>query len=850
MKIVHIELINFVGVYAAMGLHQISFDFDQIDKPIIQIYGKNRCGKTVLLQQLHPFSSINLNGDERSDLSLILKGEVGTKEIVYEVHGEVYKIVHTYKPTPSGNHTIMSSMLHNGEELNPSGGVTTFNHLVEKLLGINKYVFQFIINGTQLDSFANMSTTQRKTLLNKALGIDIYDKIHKLATDDYRYTTKLITSLNNTREYLLSAYGSYETLCKMLYDKKFEYDDLQKTLDLKKMQIANLEGQISTVKAQNIDSELALLNTQVTAYKNVIDQFGSYDDGMYDKLVDEQIALNTKKSQLESQRVVTMKDIDVLYDKRTTLTNERNRHQQAREDYQNMISMRDDLTRKISNIQIYEEINVPSTYLMNMLSLAQIINSTCKEIVTCLNENHVEMFCDMIIKGIDIPAFLMQEESVLLDSEKERGVVSRIRNMLNSVDGDDVGECGYPNCLYRKTHEKLETYFKSYQSATSSKFTTYDLEQFEHAWKNIQTIQRLTSNTEIPELLQMHFHMNTIMENLKHNQYGIDTDIIKTFIEEAGKMELKKKYVSQLTEIENSIRNMESILSSEVTSDDGSELSNQINVLQTKIHEIDQSIIDLETSLSTNENRKNMISQIKNVNIQTVMTRLTDLEVLKHSLMEWERDCGILRSQYQEGYARFESIKKELEVLQNVDRQYKTTIDEITKHGDMDKRYKVISEATSSTKGKPVMIIRDKVEDALYMTNRLLDVMYDGEIELLPPTIDETSFTLPFRCGTNTSSDIRYGSQSESTLLALALSLSLASSMVPEFVPLIDEIDAYVDSYVHEGFLLMLQEIMSTLKLEQMFLISHNVDPVQYESVVYCLNISDEIDRIKMNGGA
>jgi DNA repair exonuclease SbcCD ATPase subunit len=848
MKIIHIELVNFVGVYAAMGLHRISFDFDKIDKPIIQIYGKNRCGKTVLIQQLHPFSSINLNGDERSDLSLILKGETGIKEIVYEVNGEVYKMIHTYKPTAGGNHTITSSFMHNDEELNPSGGVTTFNHLVEKLLGINKYVFQFIINGTQLDSFANMSATQRKTLLNKALGIDIYDKIHKLATDDYRYTTKLITSLNNTREYLLSAYGSYDTLCRLLEDKKQEHQSLQTTLDQTKMKMAQLSGTISTLKSQNIDAELVNIESLLVAYKNVVDQFGHIDDNMYDKLVDEQISLNTQKNQMDSQRMLLLKDIDVLYEKKTNLENERYRHQKARDDYQNMIRMRDNLTQKISDIVIYEEIDTPSSYLMNMMSLAQIVNSTCKEIVTCLNANHIEMFCDMIIKGIDIPAFLMQEESVLLDSEKERGVVSRIRNMLNTVDGDDVGECGYPNCLYRKTHEKLETYFKSYQSATSSKFTTYDLEQFEHAWKNIQTIQRLT-NVEIPEILRNYFHINTIMENLKHNQYGIDVDVIKRYIEEAGKLELKKRYIGQLTEIEKSIVNMESVLSTEL-SDDGSGISEQIQSLQSQIRDIDTSIQTIQQQLQTNEQSKALVSKVKNVNYAECSERYTTLMNMKQSLTQSEHDYEVLNTSYQQQYLTMDRISKELEVLQNVDRQYRTTIAEIEKNGDMDKRYKVISEATSSTKGKPVVMIREKVEDALYMTNRLLDVMYDGEIELLPPGIDETSFTLPFRCGTNTSNDLRYGSQSESTLLSLALSLSLAYSMVSDFVPLIDEIDAYVDTYVHEGFLLMLQEIMSTLKLEQMFLISHNVDPTQYESIVHCLNISDEIDKIKLSGGA
>lgn len=195
MKIVYIELTNFAGVKAAMGLKKLSIEFDKIEKPIIQIYGKNRCGKTVLLQQLHPFSSINLNGDERSDLNIIIPNETGVKHIVYELNGVVYDITHTYKPTSKGNHTVTSSIKQDGVELNPGGGVGLFNDIINRIFGINRYIFQFVINGTQLTSFSNMSSTERKHLLNKAMGIDIYDKINKLATEDYRYTNKLISSL-------------------------------------------------------------------------------------------------------------------------------------------------------------------------------------------------------------------------------------------------------------------------------------------------------------------------------------------------------------------------------------------------------------------------------------------------------------------------------------------------------------------------------------------------------------------------------------------------------------------------------------------------------------------------------
>ena len=451
MKIVYIKLVNFIGVNAAMGLTEIEESFDKIDKPIIQIYGRNRCGKTVLIQQLHPFSSINLNGDERSDLSLILPGETGIKNIVYEVDGEVYNITHTYKPTSGGNHTVSSSLVHDGKELNPSGGVTIFNSLIEKILGINKYASAFIINGTQLTSFGNMSFNQRKNLLNKAMGIDIYDKIHKMATDDYRYTNKLITSLNNTKEYLLSTYGSYENLCLMLNEKRNECNELSNLISTTKSHLDSLSGEISVIRQQNVVEELNETMKLVIAYKNVVDEIGEFDGNAYDRLVEEQIALNNEISTLKNERLLIMKDIDVLYGKKNDIENTIRMNQKAVNDYNDMLSMRDDLKQKIDNINVEEYVTSSSDYLMSMMSMAQMINSTCKEIVTCLNDKHLKLFVDMVLQGIDISAFLVQEGSVLMDSEKEKSVVSRIRSMINSIDGEYIDDCCHTTCIYKKS---------------------------------------------------------------------------------------------------------------------------------------------------------------------------------------------------------------------------------------------------------------------------------------------------------------------------------------------------------------------------------------------------------------
>ena len=844
MKIVYIKLINFIGVNAAMGVREVEFSFDKVDKPIIQIYGKNRCGKTVLIQQLHPFSSINMNGDERSDLPLIIPNETGIKNIVYEMNGDVYNITHTYTPTRTG-HSISSSLKKNGEELNPSGGVTIFNTLIEKILGINKYIFQFILNGTQLTSFGNMSTVQRKTLLNKALGIDIYDKIHKMSTEDYRYTNKLITSLNNTKEYILAQYGSYESLCGMLSNKQNEHSMLSNEIVDIKSEMDKLRGAIASINNQNPHQELMGINNQIMSYNAVVSELGSYDPNLYDKLVDEQMTLNSSLNSLKSERTIVKKDVDMLYEKKNDINNTMLASKRAADDYNNMIRMRDELENKIRSIDVEMDTQGSSSYYRSMIQLAQAINDTCTEIASCLNEHHMKMFVDMISNGVDVSAFLIQEGSVLMDSEKEMSVVSRIKSMVETINGEWVeSKCPFNNCIHLKTHRMLQTYFKSYQSTTESQFTQYDLEQIDHAYKNVQTIRRLL-NTDVPMELTEHFKLTNILLNVQAKQVGIDVSYITYLMEEAKKNELRIQYVSQLTDINASIDRMKNVIIPTDNMDEAiRDIDKKISDLVNRDNELTNMINDLSKQIDDNDRQRLMLSQIKHINIADVTRRKNQLDSLIAQLNESQSRYDQLSIIYNEKCNILNNLSSELKILTDAHTQYNNTMKEIDSHVLSNDRYKVIAEATSSTKGKPVIAIRDTVNNALSLTNRLLDIMYDGEIELLDPTIDESSFTLPFRCGSHTSSDIRYGSQSESTLLSFALELSIVSSLTPNIYALVDEIDAALDTEMCLSFISMLLEICATLKIEQLFLISHHTNDITHDCI-YKLDIREEIERQK-----
>lgn len=839
MKILYIELINFIGVKAAMHTDSVKFDFGKIDKPIIQIYGKNGCGKTVLAHQLHPFSNINLNGDERNELSLIIPKETGIKRIGYLHNGDVYNIEHTYTPTRS-THTVSSSITKNGVELNQSGGVNTFNSVVERELGINRYIFQFVINGTQITSFGNMSDTQRKNVLYKAMGMDIYDKIHKMSTDDYRYTSKLITALNNSKEFLLSTYGTYDNLCTQLSYKENQYASLSESAEKTKSGMDKLYGTISSLKKQNISEELNSVTIQIDMYDRVIEQLGSFDASTYDSLIDKHISMNDQMNNYKTKKMELLKDMDVLRGKKSDIQTTMLANKRALDDYNEMVSMKESLTQKIKDIELDTFCSSPSSYIQNMLNLAQVINSTCKEIRMSLNDNLLKLLTNMLIEGIDINGFLLQEGSVINDSEKERSAVIRLSNVFNSVIGD-IKQCEYDDCLYKKSYNMMDSFFKSYQSSNASEFTAFDIEQIQIAYKSIQTIRRLI-NVEIAPECKKIFTIESIAENMSNNDYGIDISIIHKLMQSAADRELRDKYIQQLSNIERSIESIENIVSSSNNEEDIIvDIDNKLNDLSIELSNLENDIRELSLNIADNSERRSKLQSVKNINISELRSRLIKLTKLSQELHEAEEDYNILSMDYNSITTQLKTLEIELNQIKDTFNQYNKNIKDIDRYLEDDKKFKIISEATSPTKGKPVLSIRDKVQEALLMTNRLLDIIYDGEIEMLDEIIDEHEFSLPFRRGTNVLSDIKFGSQSESSVLSLALSLSLESVLTFYDIPVIDEKDAYMDAQFSDAFVMMLNNIMSTLKMEQLFIISHKMQPGQYNDTVYVLDLPQTI---------
>ena len=193
MRVTYIKLENVAGLMVGSSKPSIEIDFSQSTNKIISIQGRNGVGKTVLISSIHPFSYVG-SIDDRSNLSYILKGKNGYKEIHYQDGEDTYVIKHYFKATKE-SHSVKSYFLKNGTELNENGNVTSFLSLVEETFGLTPEMMRLIRIGSNVNSFISLQPAKRKEYIGKLIDeINGYLVIYKKINEDLRVTKAFLQS--------------------------------------------------------------------------------------------------------------------------------------------------------------------------------------------------------------------------------------------------------------------------------------------------------------------------------------------------------------------------------------------------------------------------------------------------------------------------------------------------------------------------------------------------------------------------------------------------------------------------------------------------------------------------------
>jgi DNA repair exonuclease SbcCD ATPase subunit len=874
---------NMIGIWDAMGRTELELDFTKDSKGnplkkrnrIVMMVGKNGSGKSTIMSFITPFAETT---DDRA--SIVLPDAEGYKEIHYTKGEDVYVIKHYYKKPHK------SYMEKNGEELNPNGGVRTFESTVKDEFGIDKDFFRIGKIGSNVASFIDYKTSERKKYISKFLpDIDDYLRYYKIVSNKF-------TSLNRQ--------------IKVVSDQIDKIDKRENLEILKE----SLEGQIA-LKEEQIDRSKGIVN-KFLGRSEQMDPSGEYSEGNPHKALYKKSQQDMERSErkldeyyeeypqlsaydIEKTRSVRQKaqssldksereierineDITAKNSTLVGLYNELERKQnileevEAGESLQDLIEMKDKKTSLIkklkdkveenSKFEKYNSItystlisirksmstiretllNVKRNFSEEMISEA--LESTPKEIETkiasrrralksldlAINEKNME------IKSLDgnrskLDILKLRPDDCFIDS------CSFIKDALQYKDLDDdilkieeeINREEEKKSAIEREIEELQEKYEMF-TLTKNAFSLVD-----NSFAGLPNSENFSSYRKYNECLllsqneiQRIFDLDDFTEYVKSNEdLIVEAEKLRDLKEKISLIQNQSKMVENTKFEVNGIKERISEIKSEVEKAKGeiSEISKKISREKLRIGILD----NLEELISTRDASKKTLQEIQGeyTRVEKIIEDLLDIKV---QIESERKNLKVLQSELDPMTKKLRETEIKISNLDSFEER-KRLLEESFED------VKLIKESLDPTKGIPLHFIGGYLEETSLIANKLLDLAYNRKFRIKFKVTETDFFIRVMTESGGIKEDILDASQGETALTAISISWAMIQQMIETYNIIgLDEADATLDSDNRINFLNMIDIQMDELEVEQLFIISHNNELDAYPTDLILLN--------------
>lgn len=828
MRVTYIKLENVAGILVGMNKYILEISFEKSKYKIISIQGSNSSGKTVLLSSISPFASPTSSIDERSSLSYIIKGKNGYKEIHYENGDDIFKIRHYYKAIKD-SHNVKSYFEMNGKELNENGNVSSFLSLVELHFGLTQDMMRLIRLGTNVNSFISLMPSKRKEYIGKLIDeIDMYMKIHRNINDDIRIVKALMsTNSNNIYKCNVSDLNLEEdTLADLKKDvKSYEKDRDKYISKIGKIESLMNENNIDDLKRKKKEAESSIFEFDKTkmmikemSLENVsIDQLIKERSDISESKIDIQSKINSYRISIDS----SLKNIErlELSIKKITSTS----------DIQSLIDIITTLREQInSTSSIVKEFKPGTTsdVINNIITKLSSFNQISRMIHT-LGKRPTEIYLRLKRSDKSVDKFLKDQLKKNMSKMNENDLRSLIDQVFQSE------SIIYPNCdnEYNECpyYRLADTIFAIKDKLEEDSYDDEILRYIQLISNNIDNILNEVdkfNNINIPDKLHDCMKEKVILNRLEEKLPFFDLSDFQEYLSILKDHEIYKRNIESLKQyeyqlsiykksgIDNHLNEIKSIKESiEFYKKNISSLNVELSAISEKLN-----IVDKKISIVSKYNDTKKYLNMFESTLKTVDKLLIPLETAANEKRDLEFSLRKVNSLIDENR---EKIRK----MENRLYEYRKLVEEGEK---LKKKYNdltIILESVSTRKGIPVIYMKKYLGKIKKLTNTLLKIIYDGDLYISNFNISKDTFDIPFvRNGTKIP-DVRYASQSELSLISMALSFALSSGSSSNYnILLLDEIDAGLDEDNRSAFLEMLYMQINILNAEQVFIISHNMN--------------------------
>jgi len=862
MKILYLKLENHIGITQGLNRSVIEIDFTKFNKKKILLLGKNGSGKTTLMSTLHPFAD---SFDDRT--SLVPVGEDGYKEIHIGSDDDIYVIQHFY------GKKMKSFISKNDEELNPNGGVRTFESLVETELGVTKDFFKLIKLGSS-SNFIDMNASTRKQFISKfmpsiepySLAYSILTKKLTAQTKEFKFLSDEITKLGDI-EAISSEINSIEFALKntsgLIIKENVELSKENEKLKYLKENSTELEKEVS--EYESLKQELTTLQNSIEA---TIEKF---PNTFKDKdQVDLKTRLESTKKKISSSNI-ELTELNTELSNNTTTLNNYTVELQGIEKNINMIKGDSNFNFDLSNASITKSEKLIAKYD----SFFSEFDTDTKEIYDTINDKILNSLKAIMNSIIDIKStmvsqgigndlkFIFREmkEPFLKDKkdtlEEEYKVIAKevkeLENnlLINSSRRKVAVLCTDPTCSVYKINEELEEVSSSIEKAR---------EKEKKVLNSLKQIQGLRENYS--ELSSFFKNISTALSSLsitiKSHFFGGNHSDIEEFynelianitldeIDEVFDIVNIERFIEFKSLRETSVNNINSLKIKIDANSNSTKMQKKLNIdkkaLQEKLTELEEMIH--KGSLKVNDIKSTLNNENKRFSLLELHLQMLDKEkeLVKAinrgkktylSTKESLENFNVILDNVEGLESRLEELQAESAVLNtklNALSLKKARIEEYVIRKDIldlrRKKYLVIKDTVDIKTGIPLVLLGNYIESIKHVTNRLLDIAFQDNFRI-DFLISDSEFSIPVIKNNDVTRDIIECSDGQKAVTKTALSLgiimeAILSSPKKYNIVYLDEVDATLDIENKQAFLGILDSQLDMLDNEQCFIITHN----------------------------
>ena len=853
MRIEYMMLENFAMVKSGMGLDKLELDFHGFKNVITLIVGNNGTGKTgAVLSNLHPYAGLG-HLEARDDSDIIIPGKDGHKIIIFKTKKHEYYIEHFYQyQGKKRSRKISSYCKKDGKELNPSGSVNAFNALIECEFQIDMNFLKLMRLGPNVKNFISLGATERKSFIAKLLAeVESYIKDQKSASERS-------SLLNNELKIALDK------------KKRLDIDDITTLYeDIKKKK--ELIEQYRILKESKIKD--------FYTYKGKIDttSFDSYDEDMK-KVTDELHDLQKEYNSLDKPKVFHImmdnalelfnQDIKLYQDERMKIVSKiasyNTKIDSYREKYDNLtieLSQIQDtiekkelheyissLKKKISEYEKNYDLNdIPSVSKNELQSDVDKINMILfhiNEILELLDytlkyfKSNFDKY-GMDIAKLDIFSKRRNEEVIvsLQNLGKKKHYPDDMMYVLFTPEGcTEYKKCPYYKIIHTKQYQK------------NNKERRAELEEEQECLEGLSMIaSSLYSISKIVSMMNPAIKEYSItMENIyqaileQDKRKIISLELIQSLTD---KVESYEEYLSNKKNLDEAQMKYKVIEASNPRDksdilDEQAKITLQINELEDSVRKYDNELEKLNLKINaTEENVHDYTVQLQyNLNSSKLEQKIHECTEKIQKLSEIAKDKEIYEQKKMNYLTEIDNISKsikneedELYRLRNKETTYKQLTKEIE---DTEKYYsyaELIKDAVSSKTGIPKVHIMFYCRALKNVANKIISEIYDGDLVLRDFEITDTKFNIPYYTKGVNVSDIRYGSQAETSVATVAISFAILIQFMPKYnIMLLDEIDGPLYETNKEKLFASIEGEVKTIGCEQIFMITQSKSYLNY----------------------